>query len=99
MRPQTLDEFVGQRALKERLSIILEAARARNEPADHLLFAGPPGLGKTTLAVIVANELGAELQITSGTALVKPGDVAAILSKVQPETCSSSTRFTEFRAR
>jgi Holliday junction DNA helicase RuvB len=83
LRPQTLDEFVGQDDLKERLSIILEAARARNEPADHLLFAGPPGLGKTTLAGIVANELGAELQITSGPALVKPGDVAAILSKVQ----------------
>ncbi len=83
LRPQSLDEFVGQAALKERLSIILEAARARNEPADHLLFAGPPGLGKTTLAVIVANELEAEIQITSGTALVKPGDVAAILSKVQ----------------
>jgi Holliday junction DNA helicase RuvB len=83
LRPQSLDEFVGQHDLKERLSIILEAARARNEPADHLLFAGPPGLGKTTLAGIVANELGAELQITSGPALMKPGDVAAILSKVQ----------------
>ncbi|NNF55266.1 MAG: Holliday junction branch migration DNA helicase RuvB [Acidimicrobiales bacterium] len=83
IRPQTMDEFVGQSQLKERLSIILEAANARSEPADHLLFVGPPGLGKTTLAGIVANEMGAELQITSGPALVKPGDVAAILSKVQ----------------
>lgn len=83
IRPQSMDEFVGQSQLKERLSIILEAANARSEPADHLLFVGPPGLGKTTLAGIVANEMGAELQITSGPALVKPGDVAAILSKVQ----------------
>ncbi len=83
LRPQRLADFVGQPDLKERLSIILEAARARREPPDHLLFAGPPGLGKTTLAGIVANELDVELQVTSGPALVKPGDVAAILSKVQ----------------
>ena len=82
LRPRTLADFIGQRELKERLRIILEAARRRSEPADHLLFAGPPGLGKTTLAGIVAAEVGAELHITSGPALERAGDLASILTKL-----------------
>ncbi|MGF1598238.1 MAG: Holliday junction branch migration DNA helicase RuvB [Acidimicrobiales bacterium] len=84
LRPRTMAEFVGQSELKEQLGIILEAARARNQPADHLLFAGPPGLGKTTLAGIVAAELNAHLHITSGPAIERAGDLASILTKVEP---------------
>jgi len=83
LRPRTLDEFVGQRELKERLGIILEAAKMRDEPADHLMFAGPPGLGKTTLAGIVAAELGSHLHITSGPAIERAGDLASILTKLE----------------
>lgn len=82
LRPRTLAEFVGQAELKEHLAIILEAARRRSQAADHLLFAGPPGLGKTTLAGIVATELGVGLQVTSGPALERGGDLAAVLSKL-----------------
>ncbi|MGO9557509.1 MAG: Holliday junction branch migration DNA helicase RuvB [Acidimicrobiales bacterium] len=80
LRPRSLDEFVGQQELRERLSIVLEAARRRGQSVDHLLFAGPPGLGKTTLAGIVAAEMRANLRITSGPALIRSGDVAAILT-------------------
>jgi Holliday junction DNA helicase RuvB len=83
LRPRSLDEFVGQDDLRERLSIVLEAARRRGQAADHLLFAGPPGLGKTTLAGIVATEMGVRLRITSGPALVRTGDVAAILTDLE----------------
>jgi Holliday junction DNA helicase RuvB len=82
LRPRRLDEFVGQPELKEHLAIMLEAARRRDQPCDHLLFAGPPGLGKTSLAGIVANEMGAGLRITSGPALVRAGDLAAILTNL-----------------
>ncbi len=82
LRPSSLAEFVGQPELKEHLEIILGAARARGQAADHLLFAGPPGLGKTTLAHIVANEMGVTLHTTPGPALERAGDLAAILTKL-----------------
>jgi Holliday junction DNA helicase RuvB len=83
LRPRRLDEFVGQRELKDHLGIVLEAARRRGQAADHLLFAGPPGLGKTSLAGIVAAEMGVQLHITSGPALERAGDLAAILTKLE----------------
>ncbi len=83
LRPQTLDDFVGQRELKEKLRVVLGAAKKRRRAADHLLFAGPPGLGKTTLAHIAAKEMGAELHITSGPALERPGDLASILNQLE----------------
>jgi Holliday junction DNA helicase RuvB len=82
LRPRALSEFVGQRELKEHLAIVLEAARRRSQSVDHLLFAGPPGLGKTTLAGIVAAEMGSHLHVTSGPALERAGDLAAILTKL-----------------
>jgi Holliday junction DNA helicase RuvB len=84
LRPARLRDFVGQEALKEHLAIVLEAARRREQPVDHLLFAGPPGLRKTTLAGIVAGEMGAGLRVTSGPALQRGGDLAAILTGLQP---------------
>jgi Holliday junction DNA helicase RuvB len=83
LRPRRLVEFLGQAQLTEHLEIVLEAARRRQQPVDHLLFAGPPGLGKTSLAGIVAAEMGVGLRITSGPALVRTGDLAAILSDLQ----------------
>jgi len=82
LRPRRLAEFVGQSQLKEHLSIMLEAARRRGEPVDHMLFAGPPGLGKTSLAGIVANEMEAGFRVTSGPALVRAGDLAALLTNL-----------------
>ncbi|HEY2332002.1 MAG TPA: Holliday junction branch migration DNA helicase RuvB [Acidimicrobiales bacterium] len=82
LRPRRLDEFVGQAEIKEHLEIVLGAARLRGQAADHLLLAGPPGLGKTTLAAIVAAEMATNLRITSGPALSRPGDLAAILSNL-----------------
>lgn len=83
LRPRTLDEFVGQAQLTEHLQIVIEAALKRNQPVDHLLFAGPPGLGKTSLAAIVAAEMGVGLRITSGPVLVRSGDLAALLTDLQ----------------
>lgn len=82
LRPRSLGEFVGQPELREHLQIILEAAQQRGQAADHLLFAGPPGLGKTTLASIVATEMGVGMHITSGPALDRAGDLAAILTRL-----------------
>ncbi len=80
LRPQSLDEFVGQAKVKESLGIYIEAALRRREPLDHTLFYGPPGLGKTTLALLVANELGVDIKTTSGPALEKPGDLVSSLT-------------------
>jgi Holliday junction DNA helicase RuvB len=83
LRPRTLGEFVGQERVKEQLALLIDGARARGEPVDHLLFSGPPGLGKTTLASIVAGEMGAGFQPTSGPALDRPSDLAAILTNLE----------------
>ena len=82
LRPQSIDEFIGQAKLKERLAISIEAARSLNRPLDHVLLSGPPGLGKTTMAGILANEMGSRLRVTSGPALERPGDVASILTNL-----------------
>ena len=82
LRPQSLGDFVGQRALKDNLNVVIEAAKKREEPLEHVLLYGNPGLGKTTLANIIANELGAQIRVTSGPALERVGDLAAILSNL-----------------
>lgn len=84
LRPQRLNEYIGQMRTKEKLSIFMEAAKMRKEPLDHVLLYGPPGLGKTTLSQIIANEMGVHVKITSGPAIERPGDLAAILSNLQP---------------
>ena len=84
LRPKTLDEFVGQPELKEHLGIVLQAAKERDEPVGHLLLSGPPGLGKTSLAHVIAHEMGADIRPTSGPALERAGDLAAILTNLDP---------------
>ena len=84
IRPRTLDEYVGQRAVREQMAIFLQAARGRGEPLDHTLIFGPPGLGKTTLASIIANEMGVSLKTTSGPVLEKAGDIAALMTNLEP---------------
>ena len=82
LSPQLLKDYIGQQKVKETLSIYIEAARQREEPLDHVLFYGPPGLGKTTLAGIIANEMGVKMKVTSGPAIEKPGEIAAILNNL-----------------
>ena len=83
LRPKTLDDYIGQSKVKENLKIYIEAAKLRKDALDHVLFYGPPGLGKTTLAGIIANEMGVHLKVTSGPAIEKPGEMAAILNNLE----------------
>ncbi|GBR73034.1 Holliday junction helicase RuvB [Candidatus Termititenax aidoneus] len=83
IRPRTLDEYIGQETLKDNLRVYIKAASARGEPLEHLIFYGPPGLGKTTLANVIANEMGVAIKVTSGPAVERPGDLAALLTNLQ----------------
>ena len=82
LRPKTILEYIGQEKAKENLQVFIDAAKLRNEPLDHVLLHGPPGLGKTTLAGIIANEMHVNMRITSGPAIEKPGDLVALLTNL-----------------
>ena len=84
LRPRLLDEYVGQQQVKDNLRIAMQAAKQRKEPLDHTIFYGPPGLGKTTLAYIIAQEMGVNIRVTSGPAIEKPGEMASLLTVLEP---------------
>ena len=83
LRPQTFDDYIGQDRMKRNLRLAIDAAKKRGEPIDHVLLYGPPGLGKTTMAGVIANEMGAGLRVTSGPAIERAGDLASILTNLQ----------------
>ena len=84
LRPETLSQYIGQERVKEQLNIFIQAAKMRDEPLDHVLLYGPPGLGKTTLSTIISHEMNVNIRITSGPAIERPGDLAAILTNLNP---------------
>lgn len=90
LRPKRLSDYIGQNTVRSNLEIFIQAAMKRNEPLDHVLFYGPPGLGKTTLAGIIANEMNVNLRITSGPAIDRAGDLAAILTNLEETMCCLS---------
>ena len=99
LRPRRLNDLIGQNRVKDNLGILIDAARQRSEPLDHVFFYGPPGLGKTTLAHILANEMGVNIKITAGPAIERPGDLAAILPTCAPGMCFSLTKSTAWGGR
>lgn len=99
LRPQTLAQYIGQDEVKHNLAVFIEAAKGRRETLDHVLLYGPPGLGKTTLATVIANEMGANIRTTSGPAIERPGDLASVLTALEPGKCCLLTKSTACRKR